>query len=49
LDKPGACLLWEAESDEQVRQILDTLPFVHAQLVDVEVIPLKPYRGFAPR
>jgi muconolactone delta-isomerase len=47
-DKPGACLLWEAEREEQVRELLDTLPFAQARLVDVVVIPLKPWGGFGP-
>jgi muconolactone delta-isomerase len=47
-DKPGACLLWEADKEEQVREMLDTLPFMQAGLVEIALIPLKPYRGFAP-
>ena len=26
-DIPGACLLWEAESEEQVREVWETFPF----------------------
>ena len=47
-DKPGACILWEADGEEHVRQMLDTLPFMQARLIEVVVIPLKPYGGFAP-
>jgi muconolactone delta-isomerase len=47
-DMPGACLLWEAESVERVNELLSTLPFAKAGLLDIEVIPLTPYRGFAP-
>jgi muconolactone delta-isomerase len=47
-DKPGACLVWEADGEDQVRQMLDTLPFMQAKLVEVVLIPLKPYGGFAP-
>jgi muconolactone delta-isomerase len=47
-DVPGACLLWEADSEAQVRSLLCTLPFVRAGLIDIAVIPLKPYAGFGP-
>jgi muconolactone delta-isomerase len=42
-DVTGACLLWEADSENQVREMLNTLPFVRACLLEVTVIPLKPY------
>ncbi len=29
--------------------MLNTLPFVRASLLEVTVIPLKPYVGFGPR
>ena len=47
-DVPGACLLIEADSEEQVRQRLGTLPLVQAGMLDVVIIPLKPYAGFCP-
>ena len=47
-DVPGACLLIEADSEELVRQRLDTLPLMQAGMLDVAVIPLKPYAGFCP-
>jgi muconolactone delta-isomerase len=47
-DKPGACLLWEADREEQVLEMLDTLPFMQARLVETVLIPLQPYGGFAP-
>jgi muconolactone delta-isomerase len=47
-DVSGACLLWEADSEDQVREMLNTLPFVRASLLEVTVIPLKPYAGFVP-
>jgi hypothetical protein len=31
-----------------VRALVGTLPFVKADMLDVMVIPLKPYGGFAP-
>jgi muconolactone delta-isomerase len=48
-DTPGACLLVEAESGQQVREMLSTLPFFQAGILDILVIPLKPYAGFGPR
>lgn len=45
-DVPGACLLVEADSEEQVRDRLNTLPLVRAGMLDVSIIPLKPYAGF---
>jgi len=47
-DIPGAALLWEAESEAQVRAMLSTLPFVMAGLIELTIIPLKPYSGFGP-
>ena len=47
-DIPGACLIVEAESEQQVRETLRTLPFFKAGMLDVVIIPLKPYTGFAP-
>jgi len=48
-DTPGACLLVEADSEQQVRETLSTLPFFQAGLLEIVVIPLRPYAGFAPR
>ena len=45
-DRPGACILIEADSEEQVRQKLNTLPMVQAGMLYVTIIPLKPYAGF---
>ena len=47
-DIPGACLIVEAESEQQVRETLRTLPFFAAGMLEVVIIPLKPYTGFAP-
>ena len=45
-DVPGACLLVEAESEAQVRETLNTLPMVGTGMLEVSIIPLKPYAGF---
>jgi muconolactone delta-isomerase len=47
-DMPGACLLWEAEGEEQVREVWKTFPFAQAGMTEVTLIPLKPYGGFGP-
>ena len=47
-DIPGACLLIEADSEAHVRERLDTLPLFQAGMLEVTIIPLKPYRGFCP-
>ena len=48
-DVCGSCILTEAESEEQVRERLNTLPLYSAGMVEFSVIPLKPYAGFGPR
>ena len=49
-DMPGACILWEADSEQSVREMLDKLPLVKAGMLEiVAVIPLRPYAGFGPR
>jgi muconolactone delta-isomerase len=48
-DMPGACILFEADSEGHLREILDTLPFFQAGMLEVSIIPLKPYGGFGPR
>jgi muconolactone delta-isomerase len=45
-DQPGACILWEADSAEQVGDQLQTLPFIRAGMLDVSIFPLLPYAGF---
>src|ERR1051326_3416533 len=47
-DLPGACLLWEAANERQVREMLGTLPFARAGMLEIEVIPLMPYKAFGP-
>ena len=49
-DLAGACILWEAESEEQVRSLVATLPFAQAGMLElVSVVPLAPYPGFGPK
>ena len=48
-DVKGAVIELECENREDASRMLESLPFATAGLVDIEVIPLLPYRGFAPR
>jgi muconolactone delta-isomerase len=48
-DMPGACILLEADSIEQARERLMTLPLYLAEMVEFSLVPLKPYVGFGPR
>ena len=47
-DVAGACLLIEADSEDRVREKLNTLPLFQAGMLEVSIIPLKPYAGFCP-
>jgi muconolactone delta-isomerase len=47
-DTPGACLLWEADSEEQIHERWKTFPFARAGMTEMSLIPLKPYGGFRP-
>lgn len=46
-DLPGACMLVEADSAEHVWEKLGTLPLIGAGMLDVTIVPLRPYDGFA--
>jgi muconolactone delta-isomerase len=48
-DMPGACMLWEAASADEVLALFNTLPFAQAGMLEVMVVSLKPYAGFRPR
>lgn len=49
-DVPGACLLVEAENISNVQEMLQTLPLVKANMLEISaIIPLSPYPGFGPR
>lgn len=48
-DVPGAALLWEAASEEEVRAAIGSLPIFKAGMLElVALVPLKPYPGFGP-
>jgi muconolactone delta-isomerase len=48
-DMPGATILWEAESEAEVRQAISSLPIFQAGMLEVvALVPLQPYPGFGP-
>jgi muconolactone delta-isomerase len=48
-DMPGASILWEAGSEDEVRAALDSLPIFKAGMLEIiALVPLKPYPGFGP-
>jgi muconolactone delta-isomerase len=48
-DTPGACLLWEAASIDEVRSAIESLPLYQAGLLElIALLPLEPYPGFGP-
>ncbi len=49
-DTPGAVVLIEAESLDEALASIESLPLKQKQMLLLDVIvPLNPYRGFAPR
>jgi len=48
-DIPGACILWEALSESEVQDMIGSLPMFKAGMLEVTIVPLKPYAGFGPR
>jgi muconolactone delta-isomerase len=47
-DIPGAAIVLEASDVIDARHITDTLPMAQKNMMDVEIIELRPYRGFEP-
>jgi muconolactone delta-isomerase len=47
-DIPGACIVAEADSEQHARELINTLPMARAGMLEITVIPLKPYAGFCP-
>ena len=48
-DVPGAAIVWEAESENDVRAALDSLPIFRAGMLEMITLALlKPYPGFGP-
>ncbi len=48
-DTPGAGILWESTSKEEVQAAIENFPLFKAGLLEVvALIPLEPYAGFGP-
>jgi muconolactone delta-isomerase len=47
-DGPGACVLWEVEDEGRLWELLKSLPFFQAGIVEVSITPLRPWAGFGP-
>jgi muconolactone delta-isomerase len=49
-DVAGAAILWEVESEAEVRALVSTLPLAKLGMLElVTVVQLHPYHGFGPR
>ena len=48
-DVPGACLMLEVESLAQAEAAMATLPLSMRGMLEVQLVPLRGYRGFGPR
>jgi muconolactone delta-isomerase len=48
-DVLGACLLLEAENADDAAVAMSTLPLYSRKMLEVDLIPLRGYRGFGPR
>ena len=46
-DRTEAVLMLECADVDEARSVLNTLPLMHAQLIEFELIPLTAYPGFA--
>jgi muconolactone delta-isomerase len=46
-DRDSAVLVLECDDEDEARHILDTLPLVSEGLIAINIIPMKPYPGFA--
>jgi muconolactone delta-isomerase len=48
-DTPGASILWEAASEDEVRAAVSSLPIFKAGMLELVIlVPLEPYAGFGP-
>jgi hypothetical protein len=48
-DVKGAVVELECASLEEAYRVMETMPFAQQGMIDIQIIPLLPYRGFAPR
>ena len=43
----GACMIVEASTEEEILIKLSDLPFIKNNYLNIDIIEVKPYRGFA--
>jgi muconolactone delta-isomerase len=48
-DVLGACLMLEAADVEAATTVMDSLPLYSRDMLEVQFLPLRGYRGFGPR
>ena len=46
-DRPLAVIILEADSVEDAKKALDSLPLVREKIIDFDIMALAPYPGFA--
>lgn len=42
----GACMIIEARNEEEILNKLNDLPFIKNNYLDIDILEVKPYRGF---
>ncbi len=42
----GACMIIEAQDEDEIRKKLSDLPFVRNNYLHIDIMEVKPYRGF---
>ena len=42
----GACMVIEANNENEIKEKLSARPFVKNNYLDIDIIEVKPYRGF---
>lgn len=47
-DVPGAIMLLEAADEAAARAALGSLPLAQREMLEVQLVPLRPYRAFCP-
>ena len=48
-DVPGAVLLLECDNHRDAEAVVASLPLVQHEMLEVQIIPMRGYRGFGPR
>ena len=47
-DIPGAVLIFEGNDEASAHAAMASLPLAQRNMLEYQLIPLRPYRGFAP-